>query len=71
MAQVRYRRDTGGFLKTTRDMDNEFDYKGHHYKVVAFERSTDHIIIRDGRKTRRVKEEIAEKAMEYVDKLFQ
>ena len=72
MAQMRYRRDTGGFLKTTReDMDNEFDYKGHHYKVVQIERSTDHIIIRDGRKTRRVKEEIAQKAIEYVERLFE
>lgn len=51
-------------------MTNEFDYQGHHYKVVQIERSTDHIIIRDGRKTRRVKEEIAQKAIEYVDKLF-
>lgn len=52
-------------------MSNEFDYKGHHYKVVKIENSTDHIIIKDGRWTRRVKQEIAERAIEYVDKLFE
>ena len=51
-------------------MMNEFYYGGHHYKVTKIENSTDHIIIRDGRQTRRVKEEIASKAVEYVDKLF-
>ena len=48
----------------------EFEYNGHCYKVVKVENSTDHLIIRDGRQTRRVKEEIADKAIEYVDKLF-
>lgn len=48
----------------------EFEYNGHRYKVVKVENSTDHLIIRDGRQTRRVKEEIADKAIEYVDKLF-
>lgn len=48
----------------------EFYYNGHHYKVVQIEGSTDCNIIRDGRKTRRVKEEIANRAVEYVDKLF-
>ncbi len=48
----------------------EFYFGGHHYKVVQIEGSTDYNIIRDGRKTRRVKEEIAKKAVEYVDKLF-
>ena len=52
------------------NMIKEFNYKGHHFKVVAVENSTDYIIIRDGRQTRRVKEEIADKAIEYVDKLF-
>ena len=51
-------------------MIKEFHYKGHHFKVVGIENSTDYIIIKDGRKTRRVKEEIAKKAVEYVDKLF-
>lgn len=51
-------------------MIKEFNYKGHHFKVVGIENSTDYIIIRDGRKTRRVKKEIAQKAVEYVDKLF-
>lgn len=51
-------------------MSNEFNFKGHHYKVVKIENSTDHIIIRDGRQTRRVKEEIANRAVEFVDKLF-
>lgn len=48
-----------------------FDYKGHHYQVVKVEMSTDFLIIRDGRQTRRVKKEIADNAIEYVDKLFQ
>ena len=52
-------------------MTQEFDYQGHRYKVVKVENSTDHLIIRDGRQTRRVKEEIADKAMEYVGKLFE
>lgn len=52
-------------------MIKEFNYKGHHFKVVGIENSTDYIIIRDGRQTRRVKEEIAKKAVECVDKLFQ
>ena len=51
-------------------MTQEFEYDGHHYKVVKVENSTDHLIIRDGRQTRRVKEEIADKAMEYVERLF-
>lgn len=51
-------------------MISEFYFKGHHYKVTPVETSTDYIIIRDGRQTRRVKEEIAQKAVEYVDKLF-
>lgn len=51
-------------------MISEFYYGGHHYKVVKVEDSTDHLIIKDGRQTRRVKKEIAEKAVEYVDKLF-
>lgn len=48
----------------------EFYYGGHHYKVVQIEGSTDYNIIRDGRQARRVKEEIAKKAVKYVDKLF-
>jgi hypothetical protein len=51
-------------------MTKEFYYKGHHYKVVQIEGSNDCNIIRDGIKTRRVKEEIAKCAMQYVDKLF-
>ena len=51
-------------------MVKEFLSNGHHYQVVGIENSTDYIIIKDGRKTRRVKEEIAQKAIEYVDKLF-
>ena len=50
-------------------MEN-FNYNGHHYKVVKVENSTDCIIIRDGRNTRRVKKEIADNAIEYVDQLF-
>jgi len=51
-------------------MITKFFYKGHDFQVVKVENSTDHLIIRDGRQTRRVKEEIASKAIEYVDKLF-
>lgn len=52
-------------------MIKEFNYKGHHFKVVPIENNTDEfIIIKDGRKTRRVKREIAARAVEYVDKLF-
>ena len=51
-------------------MIKEFNYKGHHFKVVGIENSTDYIIIRDGRQTRRVGKEIAQKAVEFVDKLF-
>jgi len=48
----------------------DFEYNGHNYKVVPVENSTDCLIIRDGRQTRRVKQEIADNAIEYVDKLF-
>lgn len=51
-------------------MMNDFIFNGHNYKVVKVENSTDHLIIKDGRQTRRVKEEIARNAMTYVDKLF-
>lgn len=52
-------------------MIREFNYKGHHYKVVGIENNDDEfIIIMDGRKTRRVKKEVAQKAIEFVDKLF-
>jgi len=52
-------------------MIREFAYKGHHYKVVGIENNDDEfIIIMDGRKTRRVKKEVAQKAIEFVDKLF-
>ena len=52
-------------------MTKEFNYKGHHFKVVCIENNPDEfIIIKDGRKTRRVKKEIAQKAIEHVDKLF-
>lgn len=49
---------------------NKFYYKGHHYEVVKIEGSADYNIIKDGRQTRKVKHEIAIKAMQYVDKLF-
>lgn len=48
----------------------EFYYNGHHYKVVQIEGSDDYSIIKDGKFTRRVKKEIAQRAVEYVDKLF-
>lgn len=52
-------------------MIKEFNYKGHHFSVVGIENNPDEfIIIKDGRKTRRVKKEIAQKAIEHVDKLF-
>lgn len=51
-------------------MVKEFNYKGHHYKVVPIEGSEDYTIIKDGRNPRRVKREIAVRATEYIDKLF-
>jgi hypothetical protein len=52
-------------------MVKELAYKGHTYKVVGIENNEDEfIIIKDGRNTRRVKKEIANNAIEYVDKLF-
>ena len=52
-------------------MIKEFAYKGHTYKVVGIENNdNEFIIIRDGRNTRRVKKEVAVKAIEFVDKLF-
>lgn len=51
-------------------MVREFNYKGHHYKVVPIEGSNDFTIIRDGRMPRRVCKEIAEKAIENVERLF-
>ena len=53
------------------NMITEFNYKGHHFKVTGIENNPDEfIIIRDGRKTKRVNKEIADKAMEFVEKLF-
>ena len=51
-------------------MVKKFLYRGHQFELVQVENSTDYLIIRDGRQTRRVKQEIAEKAIENVDKLF-
>lgn len=51
-------------------MVKKFLYRGHQFELVRVENSTDYLIIRDGRQTRRVKQEIAEKAIENVDKLF-
>ena len=51
-------------------MKEKFEYNGHRYEVVQVENSTDCLIIKDGRQTRRVKEEIAEHAIEYVERLF-
>lgn len=52
-------------------MMKEFYYKGHHFKVVPIEGGNDFYIVRDGRNTRKVSKEIAEKAKENVDKLFE
>jgi len=51
-------------------MKEKFEYNGHSYEVVQVENSTDCLIIRDGRQTRRVGKAIADNAMENVDKLF-
>ena len=51
-------------------MVKKFLYKGHQFELVRVENSTDYLIIRDGRQTRRVKQEIAKNAIENVDKLF-
>ena len=52
-------------------MTREFNKNGHHYKVIGVENNPDEfIIIRDNRKTKRVKKEIADKAIEHVEDLF-
>ena len=51
-------------------MVKKFLYRGHQFELVKIENNTDYLIIRDGRQTRRVKEEIAKNAIENVDKLF-
>ena len=49
----------------------DFEHNGHRYTVVPVEgNSEEWIIIKDDRNTRRVSKAIADKAMEYVDKLF-
>lgn len=49
---------------------NEFIYKGHNYKVVPIEGSSDFTIVKDGRTSRRISKEIADNAIEYVERLF-
>lgn len=51
-------------------MTNKFYYKGHHYQVVPIEGSSDYVIIKDGRESRRVDSNTANMAMQHVDKLF-
>lgn len=51
-------------------MNREFNYNGHHYQVANAEGGDDWFIVKDGITTRKVGKEIADKAMEYVDKLF-
>ena len=52
-------------------MTREFNKNGHHYKVVGVENNPDEfIIIRDGRKTKRVNKETADNAIEHVEHLF-
>lgn len=48
----------------------EFDYRGHHYLVVPIEGCDEFSITRDGLKARKVKREVAEQPMQYVEKLF-
>lgn len=52
-------------------MITKFLYKGHEYQVVPIEGNTEEfIIIKDGKKTRKVTKQIAQQARQYVDKLF-
>ena len=51
-------------------MTSEFYFRGHHYKVTPIENSEDFTIVKDGRFARRVCKEIADNAMQNVDKLF-
>lgn len=51
-------------------MTNEFDYNGHRYKVVKAEGGDGCFIIKDGRHSRKVCKEIADRAIEYVERLF-
>ena len=52
-------------------MVNEFYFKGHHYKVVNAEGGDDYFIVKDGKQSRKVSKEIAERAIEYVERLFE
>ena len=52
-------------------MIKEFNNKGHHFKVIPIENNPEEfIIIKDGRKTKRVKRDIAANAVDHVDELF-
>ena len=51
-------------------MVNEFYFKGHHYQVTPIEGCSDFTIVKDGKFARRIKKEIADNAMQNVDKLF-
>lgn len=51
-------------------MTKEFYFKGHHFKVVPIENSTDSNIVKDGKFVRRVSKEIAANAMQNIDRLF-
>lgn len=52
-------------------MITNFNYKGHHFKVVPVEGNPEEFIItKDDVQTRRVSRAIAATAMQHVDKLF-
>ena len=51
-------------------MIKEFYLKGHHYKLVPIEGSSDYMFIKDGTKTVRVSKEIAERGQENASIIF-
>lgn len=51
-------------------MIKQFFLKGHHYKVVAVEGSTDYLITKDGSQTIRVNQSVAMNAVKNVETLF-
>ena len=52
-------------------MITKFAYKGHEFQVVPIEGNDEEFnIVKDGKYARKVTKNIAQQAMQYVDKLF-
>ena len=58
-------------FKKTMHMNNEFEYRGHLYKVTPIEGNNEEfIIVKDGKQTRRISRDFADAPMMYIEKLF-